>query len=144
MAFYVSPKNSARARAFCSKIKRVILDAELKFDKHILVKIKKADAVVGLTRRSLRILTVLCSENYSLPFKTISWVLENNIFEKICNHFGKCATPSYKTCGWISFLVLFKSDQNFQNLEWAPRRNCAHYVYRPVLTYTNSDLKISL
>ena len=40
---------------------RVILDADLKFDEHISVKVKKANAKAGLIR-----LTVLSTKNYSL------------------------------------------------------------------------------
>ena len=47
---------------FEQKDLRVILDAELKFDEHISVKMKKANAIAGLIR-----LTVLSSKNYLLP-----------------------------------------------------------------------------
>ena len=45
----------------------VILYAELKFDEHISVKVKKASAIAGLIRITFHILTVLYSKNYYLP-----------------------------------------------------------------------------
>ena len=45
----------------------VILDAELKFDELISVKVKKANTIAGLIYRSFfHTLVVLCSKNYSL------------------------------------------------------------------------------
>ena len=45
----------------------VILYAELKFDEHISVKVKKASAIAGLIRITFHILTVIYSKNYYLP-----------------------------------------------------------------------------
>ena len=44
----------------------VILDAELKLDEHISVKVKKANAIAQLIRKTFHILTLLSSKNYSL------------------------------------------------------------------------------
>ena len=44
----------------------VILDAELKLDEHILLKLKKANAIAGLIRRTLLYLGCSLLNKYSL------------------------------------------------------------------------------
>ena len=56
----------------------VILNAELKFDEHISAKVKKANAIAGLIRR------------------TFSYVDGPLFKKKIFNYSGKCTTPSHK------------------------------------------------
>ena len=81
-------------------------------DKLISVKVKKTNAMLELIRRSISCLAGLLLRklfiDFILSILTISWVWTNimsTIFEKIFNHFGKCATLSCKTCGGFHLLI---------------------------------------
>ena len=81
-------------------------------DKLISVKVKKTNAMLKLNRRCISCLDGLMLRKLFIDFVfsilTTSWVwasIMSTIFEKICNHFGKCATMSCKICGGFNLLI---------------------------------------
>ena len=84
----------------------VILDAELKFDEHILVKVKKANAMAGLIRRTFSYLDGLLFKKlfttFVRPHLESGQVILTPYLKKIYNYSGKCAKPNHKIDGLLS------------------------------------------
>ena len=103
----------------------VILDAELKVCEHILVKIKQANALVGLIRRTFSSLDgPLFKKLFSTfirPHLEYDKVICTPHLEKIYNYFGNCATSSHKIGGWFS---------SYELLRKAKKMNLSSLVYR--------------
>ena len=84
----------------------VILDVAIKFDEYISVKVKKANAIAGLIRRTFFIsLGSSLEKIIHCIRKTTSSIQASNMdttVEKIYNYCEKCAVTSHKIGGWFS------------------------------------------
>ena len=95
-SFIILPKH-----VFEQKDLRVILDAELKFDEHISVEVKKENVIPVLISRTF---SYFDSPLQKIIYYTASWIWTSNMdttFGKMYNYSGKCATTSHKIGGWF-------------------------------------------
>ena len=107
-------------------------------DEQISMKVKKANEIAGLIRRTFSYL-------YGPQFidylrKTTSSIWTSNMdttFEKIYNYFGKCKTPSNKIGGWFSSHELLrkakKTESNIAVLQESSRRHDRDFQTFPLL-----------
>ena len=115
---------------FAEKDLGVILDAELKVCEHVLVKVKKANALVALIHRTFSYLDGPLFKklftSFIRPHLEYDKVICTPHLKKIYNYFGNCAMPSHKIGGWFSSHELLrkakKSESTIVGLQESSRR----------------------
>ena len=118
----------------------------LKFDEHILVKLKNPNAIAGLIRRTFLYLDIplfkILFTTLVSPHLEYGQVIGTPHLKKIYNYSGKCATLSDKICGWFSSHELLRKAEKLNLPPLVYRRACGDMIeiFRHFHSYNNCSL----